>query len=100
MEAMIKTGADGKSNGQPTAIAAPAASAVTVSDWLQKLDNGDQSNDCPLNTGPFLDMAVYLKSLSPSSDPQKVFNSLHKTARTIVKAQNVIQQMLRQGAGK
>jgi hypothetical protein len=73
---------------------------VTVSEWLTKLDDHNKSNDCPLNTEPFLDLPGYLKSLPASDDPQKVFESLHETAKKIVSAQNVIVGMLKQQAAK
>ena len=78
--------------------APPVQSVITASDWLKKLDDGDKSNDCPLNTGPFLDLAGYLKSLPPSNDPSTVFRPLHEIARKIVTAQNVITGILKQQA--
>lgn len=80
----------------PTAF--PVRSLVAVSDWLKKLDDESPYSDSPLNTGPFLDMASHLKPAS--ADPQKIFESLHKTAKTIVEAQNVIVGMLKQQARK
>jgi tetratricopeptide (TPR) repeat protein len=71
---------------------------LTVSVWLKKLDDGDKRNECALNTGPFLDLAGYLKSLPSSDDPPGVFKSLHETAEKIVNAQNVIAGMLKQQA--
>lgn len=84
-------------------IRPPIQPVVTVSDWIAKLDD-DRSvayfeNDrCPLNTAPFLDLANYLKSLSPSDNPRKVFESLEYAAKTIVTAQNVISGILKQQA--
>lgn len=77
---------------------APIQPVLKVSDWLEKLDDRVETEDCPLNAGPFLNLACYLKSLPPSDDPQKVFESLHKTAEKIVAAQNVIAGMLKQQA--
>lgn len=74
--------------------------AVSVTDWLAKLDDGNKSNECPLNTEPFLRLAEYLKSLPPSGDSQKVLDSLHKTAKTLVTAQSVITGMLKQPTKK
>ncbi|TAN38300.1 MAG: hypothetical protein EPN25_14135 [Nitrospirae bacterium] len=74
----------------------PIQPVDTVYKWLRELDNDLKFTDCPLNTEPFLDLAGYLKSLPPSDNPQRAFDSLHKTAETIVKAQNVITGMLRQ----
>ena len=71
----------------------PSIKPVTVSDWIKELE-GD------LNTGPFLDFAGYLKSLPSSDDPRKVFDGLHKTAETIVAAQNVIHKRLKQQAAR
>lgn len=73
---------------------------IKVSDWLDKLDEGRIYVKCPLNTGPFLDLAYHLKSLPPSNHPYNVFMSLRETAETIVNAQIVIQQMLKQKGQK
>jgi tetratricopeptide (TPR) repeat protein len=83
----------------------PIQPAITVSDWLDKLDDDRtvsyfENDRCPLNTVPFLDLADYLKSLPPSNNPQKVFESLEYAAKTIVTAQNVITGMLKQQANK
>ena len=76
----------------------PIQPVITASEWLKKLDDDNRSNECPLNTGPFLDLASYLKSLPPSGHPYNVFKSLRETAGKIVSAQNVITGMLRQQA--
>jgi hypothetical protein len=76
----------------------PAANNETVAEWLGKLEDDDKSHACPLNTGPFLDLSGYLKSLPPSNDPIKVFNGLRETARDIFTAQNVVTGMLKQQA--
>jgi hypothetical protein len=78
----------------------PAIPVIKVSDWLNKLDDRNPNSDCALNADPFLDLAGYLKTLPPSDDPQKVFNALYEPAAKLVKAQNVIDQMLKQQAGK
>jgi hypothetical protein len=72
---------------------------VTVLDWVNKLDDSDENNDCPLNTEPFLDLAGYLKAL-PSDDPWEIFDGLLDAAERIVGAQNVIAGMLKQQAAK
>jgi hypothetical protein len=79
-------------------IPPPIQPVITASDWLKKLDDDNKSNDCPLNTEPFLDLAGYLKTLPPSDNPQNVFESLRETAEKIVSAQNVITGMLKQQA--
>jgi hypothetical protein len=96
-EIQIKAG-DGM-GARSTLTSARSASqlALKVSDWLTKLDDGSNSY-CPLNTEPFLDLAGYLKSLPPSSNPRDVFKSLQETANTIVNAQIVIHQMLKRQA--
>lgn len=71
-----------------------------ISDWISILNDGNAYNDCPLNTGPFLDLAGYLKSLPPSEDPEEVFNALQETVAKIVVAQNVISAMLKQATWK
>lgn len=82
----------------PKLPAAPVQPVITVSDWLKKLDESSKYDKCPLNTGPFLDLAYHLKSLPPASHPYNVFGSLHDIAKTIVDAQNVITGMLKQEA--
>jgi tetratricopeptide (TPR) repeat protein len=67
---------------------------IKVSDWLNKLDDNDQTHDCALNTDPFLDLASYLTSLSSSSGFRAPYDAVEK----IVKAQNIIDQMLKQQA--
>jgi len=90
--------------GAHSFIAATQAKAVianaAVFEWLKKLDDDNKSNDCPLNTEPFLDLAGYLKSLPSSDVPQKVFDSLYEVARKIVRAQNIIHLMLKKEAKK
>lgn len=75
----------------------PGKVVIKVSDWLERLDDDERngSNDGALNTGPFLDLASYLKALPPAKYPQHVFDDLRKTATKIVKAQNVIGGMLK-----
>jgi len=53
-----------------------------------------------LNTAIFLEFADHLKSLPPSDDPETAFDGLYPAAKTIVTAQNVIHQMLKQQPGK
>jgi tetratricopeptide (TPR) repeat protein len=68
---------------------------ITVSSWLEKLDDTDLNHDCPLNTDPFLDLVGYLTA-QHSDDPQKLYTALYHTAEKMVNAQNVIHQMLKQ----
>lgn len=82
-----------------SAISNVQSEFITVSAWLKRLDDNDKANKCPLNTGPFLDLDSYLKSLT-RSDAQGVFNYLHETGKTMVAAQNVITAMLKRQAGK
>lgn len=74
--------------------------------WLDALD-GDGAGpivaydgDCPLNTAPFLDFSGHLKSLPQFNKPYEVFLDMKITAETIVKARNVIQQLLKAQIGK
>jgi tetratricopeptide (TPR) repeat protein len=102
----IDTGNTVNASGQPTATAPPPTQpVVTVSDWLNKLDDDrpvayDENDRYPLNTAPFLDLAGYLKSLPPSKDVRGDFGTLHETAKKIVRAQNAIAGMLKQQAKK
>jgi hypothetical protein len=85
------------------AQAKPTRIDVAVSDWLAKLDDPDTSYDhheCALNSGPFLDLARYVKSLPPPKNSQAAFEASAKTALTLATAQGVIHQMLRQQAVK
>lgn len=75
----------------------PALSAITLWDWLDKLD--DPYVDGTLEADPFLDLTGYLTSLY-TTDPQEDFYTLHDTAEHLIKAQNVIDKMLKQQAGK
>jgi tetratricopeptide (TPR) repeat protein len=84
-----------KASSQP-----PAISAVQVSNWLKRLDDSNKTNDCALNTGPFLDLASYLKSLPSSNTTQEVFETLHPIVSTIVKAHHDIDKMLKQQGKK
>lgn len=80
-------------------VAKSSPPARTAADWVKMLDDNSRYG-VALNTEPFLNLAGYLKSLPPSDNPEKVFESLHETAKTIVKAQNVITAMLKEQAGK
>jgi hypothetical protein len=76
----------------------PLATIITVADWLKKLDDNDETHDCPLNTGPFLDFTGYLKALPPSDDSYTVFSGLLDVNETIVNAQITIDEMLKRQA--
>ena len=83
-----------------------------LSDWLKKLDDDGQgyvtfesdtddephADYCALGTYPFLDLPGYLKTLAPFGDPEKIFEALYDTADRIVRAQIVINRMLKQEA--
>ncbi len=69
--------------------------AIAASDWINKLDDGEPSHDCALNTDPFLDLAGDLKSITPSDDSKNPFQEI---VTTIVTAQNVVDKMLAQPA--
>lgn len=68
---------------------------IVVSDWLKKLDDSDKINYCPLNTEFFLDLDSYLKSLVRSDDSEEVFEGLKRTAEKIVRAQIIIEKMMK-----
>jgi hypothetical protein len=69
-----------------------------VSAWLNKLDDSNPFNDCPLNTAPFLDLAAHLKSLPSVDKDWEVFGQVNQTARSIAWAQFTLDQMLKQQA--
>ncbi|MDP3753138.1 MAG: hypothetical protein Q8Q98_14885 [Polaromonas sp.] len=73
---------------------------VTVSDWLKKLDDENKSNDCPLNTGLFLDLPGQLNSLPSSNNPRTYFDSASAIAEKLVRARNSIVGMLKLQAKK
>ena len=75
----------------------PSSTLVSVSDWINKLDDDNKRSDCALNTEPFLDLAAYLTSL-PAGDSKKSFSGMAEAAEKIVKAQSVLASMLRQQA--
>jgi hypothetical protein len=75
-----------------------AAARLGVSDWLNKLDDDNQSSDCALNTRPFLDLTGYQTSLPRSDDPNDRVKALAGEAKALVKAQRVIDRMLKQQA--
>jgi tetratricopeptide (TPR) repeat protein len=84
----------------PPAAHPASQPAITASDWLGKLDDASEKSDCALNTGPFLDLAGYLKAQPPSDDSRAAFAALRATAETLVTAQNVIHQMLKRQAAR
>jgi hypothetical protein len=88
----------GPASVAPTPVQA-AVPVLKTSDWLEKLDEGRTIVDCPLNTAPFLDLAGYLTALH-SDNPQTLFSALQDTAEKIITAQNIIDRMLKQRAGK
>ncbi len=73
---------------------------ITVNDWLKKLDDSNETDDCPLNTEPFLDLDSHLKSLVRSEDAKDVFEGLKQAAEKMVKARNILLQLLKVPAGK
>lgn len=103
--ALLQDGSD-KNSAQRAiaqAQAEPSNIPITISDWLTKLDDDDKSidhHDCALNTGPFLDLDGYLKSLPPHENSQSAFDSSFKTAWIITSAQNIIHQMLKRKVGE
>jgi hypothetical protein len=91
--------------------------AVKESDWLISLDDTYESSfsgdHAPLKMALFLDLASYLKSLKASyktpaermvygdslekpDEDKKFFDALHETAESLISAQSVIHQMLKQ----
>lgn len=76
---------------------------ITVSDWLERLDDTgkeyrDYYSDCHLNTDPFLDLSRYLTSSMHSDNPREQVEHLSDTAEMLIKAQEVINRMLKQQA--
>jgi hypothetical protein len=75
--------------------APPTVQAITLTDWLNKLDDIYPPNG--LNTPPFLDLATFL-TRQHSDDPDRLFTTLKTTAESAVKVQNSIGSMLKQQA--
>ena len=81
----------------------PAGVVVTAIDWLEKLDDEDNHfdhHDCALNSGPFLDLAGYVKSHPSSGNSQTVCDRSWKVAWTLATAQHIIHRMLKGRARK
>jgi tetratricopeptide (TPR) repeat protein len=105
MKAIAEIQTKTASTNNPASIGSTAAAApipvVPVSDWIKKLDDDNSKDVCALNTDPFLDLASYLKSLPPSEAPQQFFDAIYwGAANQISMAQNAVDKMLRQQAGK
>lgn len=101
-KAVAETGAKADPSGPPsipvlsvTDIPPPHPASITVSDWIQKLDDAGENDRCSLKTAPFLDLAGYLKSLPPADGAQSVFESLQAATVKTVTARYVITQMLK-----
>lgn len=62
-------------------------------DWLHILEKTSESDSCPLNSAPFLDLPAYLKSVS-SDDPGNLYEILAGTAQKLMKADKVVAQLL------
>jgi hypothetical protein len=80
--------------------AVPSVTALSVPDWLDKLDETSAQSDCALNSFPFLDFAGYLKSLPVTATPQAAFDTLRAAVEKIVTAQDVVARMMRRQAQK
>ncbi len=70
---------------------------IKISDWLRVLGDDNKKNEFALNTGPFLDLADYLKKF-PYSGTHALFSFIEETAETIVSARLVISEILKQQA--
>lgn len=71
------------------------ANSIKAFYWINKLDDKDETNVCPLNTEPFLDMNSYLKSLMNSEDAEDLFKGLKIAAENIVRSGNIVFQLLK-----
>jgi hypothetical protein len=78
--------------------ALPASRRLSLSDWLDRFDDGDSTHRCALNTPPFLDLAACLKSLPQPTDPQKSFDALTEVTGKIAFAHTILNQMLKDAA--
>jgi len=84
---------------RPASRAQPSSrTAAASSDWLRMLDDDNASNDCPLNTMPFLNIGEFMKSLPPAQSSQDPFAALHMTIERVAKAREVVVLMLKQAS--
>ena len=72
---------------------------IKLSEWIKKLDDDVEKDDCPLKTEIFLDLDSYLKSLLRSDDSGELYGRLKNSAEKIVKARNIIMQSLKAQIG-
>jgi tetratricopeptide (TPR) repeat protein len=79
---------------------AQASAQLVVSHWLSELDDGNQTDDCALNSDPFLDLPTYLNTLPQSDNPQVYFDALARVGYRLARAHSVIKRMLKERAGK
>jgi hypothetical protein len=91
----------------PNSTASPILIHPAVFIWLARLDDDNSrpvnfdylvGNDCPLNTDLFLDLPRALSALPASNAPQKLFIAHSAIAWKLVKAQSVIDEMLKHSA--
>ena len=100
-EAQIR--AHAAANRDPKSATPPVLIHPAVSVWLARLDDDNSDpmkwksilgGDCPLNTLLFLDLRGYLRTL-PAGTPQALFDTHSTMAWCMVRAQNVVDQMLK-----
>ena len=72
---------------------------INLAEWIKKLDDDVEKDDCPLKTEIFLDLDSYVKSLLRSDDSGEVYGRLKNSAEKIVKARNIIMQSLKAQIG-
>jgi tetratricopeptide (TPR) repeat protein len=75
------------------ALVRPIVPIITAADWLNKLDD-----TAALNSDPFMDLAGYVRARTKPDEPLSPELVLTDTANAIVKAQNLIDGMLKQQA--
>ncbi|HXB02164.1 MAG TPA: hypothetical protein VNV15_05030 [Opitutaceae bacterium] len=79
--------------------AANPIAKVKVSEWLNKLNGGDDSSpDCRLNTDVFLDLSDYFKAITPPKDPQnphELSDKLNEICQKMILAQSIIIEMMK-----
>ncbi len=81
----------------------PAAPALTAADWLGKLDDDEdnQLHDCALGTDLFLNMSHFLTTLPTfAQNPGVQMNEFIFAIEKVVKAQNVVDRMLKTTNGQ
>ena len=81
---------NGAQNKIDTVLAKIGTRDSPASPWVFYNEATTKYDDAPLNSTLFLDLAAHLKSLPPSSDPEKVFFNIAWEAGRMARAQTAV----------